>query len=68
MIGGDASCCDEGGPLRVVAAKPVDGICCSIDQRIADGELDRCGEIGRIPRIEAADCDQPAHRRLESRE
>ena len=68
MIGGDASCRDEGGPLRVVAAKPVDGICRSIDQRIANGELDRCGEIGRVPSIEAADRDQPAHRRLQSRE
>ena len=52
----------------MVAAKPVDGICCSIGQRIANRELNRCGEIGRIPGTEAtADRDQSADSRLESR-
>src|SRR5271166_5654377 len=53
----------------MAAAKPADGIRCSIDQRIADGELDRRGEIGGIPKFEAAPvCDQLAYRRLQSRE
>src|SRR6516164_4265566 len=53
----------------MAAAKPVDGICCSIDQRIADGELNRRGEIGGIAILEAAPvCDQLAYRRLQSRE
>src|SRR5271165_6651268 len=53
----------------MVATKPVDGIRCSIDQRIANGELDRRGEIGGIPKIEAAPvCDHLAYRRFQSRE
>src|SRR5271167_2439969 len=53
----------------MAAAKPADGIRCSIDQRIADGELDRRGEIGGISRFEAVPvCDQLAYRRLQSRE
>jgi len=53
----------------MVTAKPVDGIRRSIDQRIADRELDRGGKIGHIPRTEAtADRDPPAYCRLESRE
>jgi len=52
----------------MAAAKPVDSIRCSIDQCIANGELDRCRKVGSILKIKAAGRNQPTYRRLQSRE
>ncbi len=46
QIGGDPAGGDEAGAFGMVAAKPGNGVCRAIDQRIADRQLDGRGKIG----------------------
>src|SRR5205814_6519935 len=48
LVRRDAACRDEGAALRIIAAKPRDGICRAIDQTVADRQLDRGCEISNI--------------------
>ena len=55
-VGGDAAGDDQASALRLVPAKPGDGVGGAVAQRIADRQLDRRRQIRPVARIERVAC------------
>ena len=68
-VGRNAAGGDQALSVCVMVAKPGDSIGCSVGQRVADGEFDRCCEVGHIASIERAPlAGEQTHGRLQSGE